>query len=97
VTTVGVILRELLGLAIIIVIARFVIDWIQVLARRWRPKGLIAVLCEVIFSITDPPLRALRRVIPAVRIGNIMLDLSSILLLLGLILLQAAVILIFKV
>ncbi len=94
---VGVILRELLGLAILIVIARFVIDWIQVLARRWRPKGFIAVLCEVIFSVTDPPLRALRRVIPPVRLGAVLLDLSSILLLLSLVLAQALVILIFQV
>jgi YggT family protein len=34
------------------------------------------VLLEIVYSITDPPIRALRRVIPPLRIGSIALDLS---------------------
>ena len=45
-------------------------------ARSWRPSGVILVLAEVIYTITDPPLKALRRVIPPLRIGGIALDLS---------------------
>ena len=44
----------------VILIGRLVIDWIQVFARDWRPRGVVLVIAEVIYSVTDPPLRALR-------------------------------------
>ena len=34
------------------------------------------MLLEVVYSITDPPIKALRRVIPPLRLGNVALDLS---------------------
>jgi YggT family protein len=36
---------------------------------------------EVVWSVTDPPLKALRRVIPPLRLGTVSLDLSSLVLL----------------
>lgn len=96
-TVVGTILRELIGIAIILVIARFIIDWVQLLARRWQPRGPVAVLCEVIFSLTDPPLRALRRVIPPVRLGGVSLDLSAMVLLLLLYIALSIVVVVFRV
>jgi len=95
VSTIGVILANLIYLAIILVIARFVVDWVQLLARQWQPRGAVAVLCEVIFTVTDPPLRALRRVIPPIRLGGVMLDLSAMVLLLLLFILQSLVPVIF--
>jgi len=95
VSTIGVILANLIYLAIIMVIARFVVDWVQLLARQWQPRGAVAVLCEVIFTVTDPPLRALRRVIPPIRLGGVMLDLSAMVLLLLLFILQSLVPVIF--
>ncbi len=92
---VGTILYDLLYLAIIFVIARFIIDWVQLLARRWQPRGFVAVLCEIVFSVTDPPLRLLRRVIPPIRLGGVMLDLSAMVLLLGLFIAQSIVVVIF--
>lgn len=94
-STIGVILANLIYLAIIMVIARFVVDWVQLLARQWQPRGAVAVLCEVIFTVTDPPLRALRRVIPPIRLGGVMLDLSAMVLLLLLFILQSLVPVIF--
>lgn len=94
-STIGAILDVLIGLAIFLVIARLVIDWVQLLARQWRPSGFVAVLCEAIFSVTDPPLRALRRVIPPIRLGGVMLDLSAMLLLLMLFIAQSLVRVIF--
>jgi YggT family protein len=64
----------------IILIGRLVIDWIQVFARDWRPRGVVLVLAEGIYSATDPPLRALRRVLPPLRIGQVQLDLAFIVL-----------------
>ena len=94
-STIGVVLYNLIYLAIIFVIARFVVDWVQLLARQWQPRGFIAVLCEFIFTVTDPPLRALRRVIPPIRLGGIMLDVSAMVLLLLLFILQSLVVVIF--
>ena len=90
-STIGTILSTLIEIAIILVIARFVVDWVQLLARQWQPRGAIAVLCEVIFSVTDPPLRALRKVIPPIRLGGVMLDLSAMVLLLMLFIAQSLV------
>lgn len=64
----------------IILIGRLVIDWIQVFARDWRPRGVVLVICEGIYSATDPPLKALRRLLPPLRIGQVQLDLAFIVL-----------------
>jgi YggT family protein len=64
----------------IVLIGRLVIDWIQVFARDWRPRGVVLVVAEGIYSITDPPLRLLRRLIPPLRIGQVQLDLAFIVL-----------------
>jgi YggT family protein len=57
---------------------RFVVGWAQVFARSWSPRGPLLVALEVVFSATDPPILALRRVIPPLRLGSIALDLSFI-------------------
>lgn len=74
----------LINVYIIILIARLVIDWIQVFARDWTPRGPLVVVCEGIYTATDPPLRALRKAIPAIRLGSVSLDLSFIVLMIGL-------------
>jgi YggT family protein len=55
---------------------RFIVDWVQVFARRWEPHGPLVVVLEGVYTATDPPIRALRRVIPPLRIGTVALDLS---------------------
>ena len=57
---------------------RFIVDWVQVFARSWSPHGVVLVLLEAVYSVTDPPIKALRRVIPPLRIGNFALDLSFV-------------------
>jgi YggT family protein len=89
--TVGQVLDLVLWIALLLLIARFVLDWVQMLARSWRPKGVVAVLCEGLYSITDPPLRAVRGVIPPLRLGAVMLDLSPMILIIGIYILQAVV------
>lgn len=78
--------------AIVLLITRFVIDWVQLLARSWRPHGLVAAFCEAIFTVTDPPLRAIRSVIPPIRLGGAMLDLSPMVLLIGIYILQKLIV-----
>ncbi|GAA1961306.1 YggT family protein [Nocardioides panacihumi] len=57
---------------------RFVVDWVQVFARSWQPRGVLLVVLEVVYSVTDPPIKAVRRVIPPLRLGSIALDLGFI-------------------
>lgn len=58
---------------------RFIVDWVQVFARQWEPRGALLVALEGVYSTTDPPIVALRRVIPPLRIGSVALDLSFLL------------------
>ncbi|MFB9314913.1 YggT family protein [Nocardioides plantarum] len=62
---------------------RFIVDWVQVFARSWSPRGVLLVVLEVVYSLTDPPIKALRRVIPPLRIGNFALDLSFLIVFVG--------------
>jgi YggT family protein len=86
--TVGGVIDFVLWAALLILIARIVLDWVQMLARSWRPSGIVLVLCELIYSVTDPPLRAVRRVLPPLRLGMIALDLSPLVLFVAIYLLQ---------
>lgn len=65
-------------LYLVLLFVRLVLDWVQVLARDWRPHGAMLVVAEVVYTATDPPLRAVRRVLPPLAIGSIRLDLAFI-------------------
>ena len=85
---VGQIIEFVLWTFIILMLVRFVVDWIQVFARSWTPRGPVLVLLEGVYSITDPPIKAFRRVFKPVRIGNVALDLSFLAVFLVVILLR---------
>ena len=70
---------------------RFIVDWVQVFARSWSPSGPLLVVLEVVYSITDPPIKALRRVIPPLRLGQIALDLSFLIVIVSAYLLRTVV------
>jgi YggT family protein len=78
---VGSIIHVLLFSFIALLWIRFIVDWVQVFARSWSPRGVLLVILEVVYSVTDPPIKALRRVIPPLRIGNFALDLSFLIVL----------------
>ncbi|MDQ1626739.1 MAG: YggT family protein [Actinomycetota bacterium] len=78
--TIGSLLATLLWIFFVLLIARLVLDYVQMFARSWRPTGLVLVLAEIVYTVTDPPLKALRKVIPPLRIANIALDLSFLVL-----------------
>jgi YggT family protein len=83
VSIVGQILATVLLLFWLVLIARLVFDMVQLFARSWRPTGFVLVIAEGVFSITDPPLRLLRRVIPPLKFGNVQFDLAFLILLIG--------------
>ena len=67
----------------LMLVGRLVFDWIQVLSREFRPRGAVLVVAESVYTVTDPPLRALRRVLPPLRLGPVSLDLGFLVLFLG--------------
>lgn len=87
---VRIVLTYVLWLYLLILIGRLIISWIQAFSRDWSPSGIVLVVAEGVYTATDPPLRLLRRYIPNLRLGNVALDLSfMVLFLLILVLLQA--------
>lgn len=77
-----------LYLYILIILARVVVEATRQFARAWRPAGAAAVGIEVVYVATDPPIRALRRLVPPLQLGAVSIDLSTIILLLVILVLQ---------
>lgn len=65
---------------LVLLFLRLIFEYVFLLARNFRPSGLVAILLEIIYSATDPPLKALRKVLPPLRIGGVALDLAFIVL-----------------
>ena len=74
-------ISSLLNLYVLILIVRLILEYVTIFARDWRPTGPLLLLSETVFTLTDPPLKAIRKVVPSVRIGSVALDLSFIILL----------------
>ena len=66
----------------LLLIARIVIEFIRSFSRDWRPRGVTVVILETVMSLTDPPVKLLRRIIPQLTIGAVRLDFSIMVLLL---------------
>ena len=80
---VGQLINLVLQLFLLLLFTRFVVDWVQVFARNWTPKGIALVVLEVVYSITDPPILFIRRFVPPLRLGAIALDTSFIIVLIS--------------
>lgn len=66
----------------LLLIGRIIVEFIRTFARDWRPTGVVVVVLEAIFTVTDPPIKLLRRLIPSISLGGVRLDLSIMVLLL---------------
>ena len=66
----------LLLLYLLMLLARLVMEYIPLFNREWRPKGFGLVLAEIVFTVTDPPIKFFRRLIPPLRLGSIAIDLG---------------------
>jgi YggT family protein len=75
---------QIIDLALLIfllfLIFRLVMEYVFLLARSYRPTGFVAVVLELAYSVTDPPLKALRRVVPPLRLGSVSIDLGFLVL-----------------
>ncbi|ALA67633.1 YggT family protein [Corynebacterium lactis] len=74
------VLLILLQLFTYLLLARIVIEMIQSFSRSWRPGRVFSSIGEVIFVITDPPVKLLRRLIPPMPMGGLMMDMSVLVL-----------------
>jgi len=71
-----VVLTYMLWIYLLFLVGRMIFSWIQMFARQWVPTGILLVVAESIYTVTDPPLKFLRRYIPPLRLGTVAMDLS---------------------
>ena len=81
----------LLTVYIVVLFARLVLEYIPIFNREWRPRGGMLIVAEIIYTVTDPPVKFFRRLVPPLRIGPVALDLGFPLTLLACFLLQTIV------
>jgi YggT family protein len=77
---VAAVLATALTVFLVLLFLRLIFEYVFMLARGFKPTGLVAMLLELVFSLTDPPLKALRRVLPPLRVGGVSLDLAFLVL-----------------
>lgn len=88
----GAILFTIVGLYSLIVVIRIIVEMIQAFSKQFDPPHRFIMVAEPIFRLTDPPVRALRRVIPPLRLGGgVGLDVSVIVLFIALALIQGLI------
>lgn len=63
-------------LFLVLLLARLVVDYVRMFARSWRPAGTVAIGVETVYTVTDPPLKLLRKIIKPVPLGGVTLDLG---------------------
>ena len=88
---VGGILELVLTLYVLVLIARLVLEYIPMFNRSGRPRGAGLVAAEIVYTITDPPIRFFRRLVPPLRVGSISLDFGFMLTMLSVFILMSIV------
>jgi YggT family protein len=92
---VGAILILVLNIFLGLMLIRLVVDWVQIFARSWTPRGPVLFVLEVVYTITDPPIMFVRRFVPPLRLGAVALDTSFLIVLIVVYLLRILVATIF--
>ncbi|MDP4756541.1 MAG: YggT family protein [Aquiluna sp.] len=87
-TLVGQVLGFALQIFFYLMIARFIAELVMSFNRSWRPSGLLLPVLDITYSITDPPLKFVRRFVPPIQLGGISLDLAWTIVLFGVLILQ---------
>ena len=77
---VGSTLSLLLLIFLLFLVFRLIMEYVFLLARSFRPTGPVAIALELAYSVTDPPLKVLRRILPPLRIGQVSIDLGFLVL-----------------
>jgi YggT family protein len=77
-------IHGVLWVCLVVLTVRMVLSLMPLLVRQWEPRGVLLVVAEFTYTVTDPPLRLLRRILPSPRLGDVAIDLPFIVLYLGL-------------
>ena len=88
---IGALLANILQFFLFALLARLILDYVRMFARNWRPNSFLLAVFEIVYSITDRPMRYVQRFVPPLRIGGVALDLSFIVLLIAANIAQAAI------
>lgn len=92
---IGTLLSSVLSLFTFALVGRLIFDYVRIFAPNWRPRGIVLGLAELIYAITDPIINFVRRFVPPLRLGPVALDLSFIVVFVGVQGLQKAVMILF--
>lgn len=84
----GAAIELFLYLYLLLLIGRLIVDWVQHFARGWVPRGIVLIALEGVYTATDPPIKAVRRVLPPLRLGPIMLDVGFMIVLVAVVVLR---------
>lgn len=82
-STIALIILWILRIYQLVLLARVVLDFVQILARDWYPTGFLLVVVNFVYKLTDPPLRWLAKYIPPLRLGAVSLDMGFLVLFFG--------------
>ena len=85
-SVVSIVLRVVHVLLIVFLVllwVRIILELIQGINRGWRPRGALLVAAEIVFTVTDPPVRLARRLVPPLRLGPVAIDLGPMLVMLA--------------
>lgn len=74
VSVIAQILNALVLIFVLILLVRLILDWVPMFNREWRPRGAGLVAAEIVYTVTDPPIKLFRRFIPPLRVGGIAID-----------------------
>ncbi|KAB8301899.1 YggT family protein [Bifidobacterium apri] len=85
------VINLLLDAYIAVLFIRMILDWVFMLAPQWHPGRIAIDLIDLVYDLTEPPLRWLRRYIPPLLLGPIAIDLSFIVLYVALGVLRALI------
>lgn len=69
---------SILQIYVLVIFARVIFSWVRV-----TPGTPVASIYSVIFNLTEPVLGPLRRAIPPVRLGMAAIDLSPLIIIVG--------------
>ncbi len=86
------IIQFLLGLYLLVMFGRFILDWVQAVSRGWRPRGAMVIVAEIVYTITDPPIKFVRRFVKPIRLGAIQLDLAFTIVIFAVLILREGVV-----
>lgn len=81
------ILQFLLFLVLLALIGRAIVSWVMVMSPQWHPKGPALVLVEGVMTVTDPIVKPVERIVPPLRIGDVAINLSFMIVFLAILML----------